>query len=114
MLLQFITEIFLKMWSLGLFVIGFHLTVTGIGAFLISETPNLLGFLLIIAGVGYSLIHGLENFVPQAMSFAASLEALLAIPMTVGELSFGIWLLLRGGKKVNQKASIATVIDPAQ
>jgi hypothetical protein len=34
--------------------------------------------------------------------------------MTVGELSFGIWLLLKGGKKVNQKASIATVIDPAQ
>lgn len=111
------TEIFLKMWSLGLFVIGFHLTVTGIGAFLSSETPNLLGLLLIIAGVGYSLIHGLQNFVPQAASFATSLEAILAIPMTVGELSFGIWLLIKGGKKVNQKTSnapVQTTLDPTQ
>lgn len=105
------TEVFLQMWSLGLFVIGFHLTVTGIGAFLSSETPNLFGFLLIVAGVGYSLIHGLQNFVPQASSFATTLEGFLAIPMTVGELSFGIWLLIKGGKKISQITSIAPVTD---
>jgi len=93
------TEIFLKMWSIGLFVIGFHLIITGIGAFLSVETPNLFSYLLIIAGISYSLIHGLENFVPQAITFSMYLESFLAIPMTIGELSFGIWLLIKGGRR---------------
>lgn len=105
------TEIFLEMWSLGLFVIGIHLTLTGIGTFLSTETPNLFGFLLIIAGISYSLIHGLQNFVPQATSFSTYLETFLTIPMTFGELSFGIWLLIKGGQKINQQPSIAPAPD---
>ncbi len=105
------TEIFLKMWSLGLFVFGFHLIITGIGVLISTETHNLLGFLLIIAGIGYSLIHGLQNFIPQVSTFAAYLETFLTIPMTIGELSFGIWLFIKGGRKINQQPSIAPVPD---
>ncbi|VDN47097.1 conserved membrane protein of unknown function [Petrocella atlantisensis] len=105
------TEQFLKMWSLGLFIIGFHLVITGIGAFLSTETPKLFGVLLIIAGISYSLIHGLQNFVPQAISLAAYIESFLTIPMTVGELSFGIWLLIKGGRKINQQPSNDPVPD---
>lgn len=99
------TETFLKMWSLGLFIIGFHLVITGVGAFLSKETPNLFSLLLIIAGAGYSLIHGLQNFVPQAAAFATSLETILAVPMTIGELSFGVWLLIKGGRKLSPRPS---------
>lgn len=105
------TEIFLKMWSLGLFVFGFHLIITGIGVLISTETHDLLGFLLIIAGIGYSLIHGLQNFIPQVSTFAAYLETFLTIPMTIGELSFGIWLFIKGGRKINQQPSIAPVPD---
>lgn len=105
------TEIFLRIWSLGLFVFGFHLIITGIGVFLSTETPNLLGFLLIIAGIGYSLTHGLQNFIPQATTFATYLETFLTIPMTVGELSFAIWLFIKGGRKISQQPSNASVPD---
>lgn len=105
------TEIFLKMWSLGLFVFGFHLIITGIGVLISTETHNLLGLLLIIAGIGYSLIHGLQNFIPQVSTFATYLETYLTIPMTVGELSFGIWLLIKGGRKINQQPSNDPVPD---
>lgn len=92
---------FVFFWSIGLFVFGFHLIATGLGCFYLPAIPRIFGLLLIIAGSGYSLIHGLENFIPQAEAFASSLEALLIAPMTIGELSFGLWLLLRGGKKIN-------------
>lgn len=105
------TEVFLKMWSLGLIVIGLHLTVTGMGVFQSDKTPNILGVLLIIAGIGYTLIHGLENFLPQIQSFTDSLESILSVPMTIGELSFGIWLLVRGGKNINQQFSDVPVQD---
>lgn len=99
-------EIFLKVWSLGLFIFGFHLIITGIGIFKSNKTPGLFGLLLIIAGIGYSLTHGLQNFVPQAVSLAALLETYLSIPMTVGELIFAMWLLTRGGRIINQQPSI--------
>jgi hypothetical protein len=99
------------MWSLGLIVIGLHLTVTGLGVFQSNKTPNILGVLLIIAGIGYSLIHGLQNFLPQIQDFTDSLESILSIPMTIGELSFGIWLLVRGGKNINQQFSDVPVQD---
>ncbi len=104
------TDGFLKMWSLGLFIIGFHLIVTGIGAIRTIHVPNILGVLLIIAGLGYSVIHGLSNFLPWATDFAITLESILAIPMTIGELSFGTWLLIRGGKSISQQPS--NVSDP--
>jgi len=99
-------EIFLKVWSLGLFIFGFHLIITGIGIFKSNKTPGLFGLLLIIAGIAYSLTHGLQNFVPQAVSLAALLETYLTIPMTVGELTFAIWLLIKGGRIINQQPSI--------
>ncbi len=92
---------FLVFWSMGLFILGFHLIITGLGSLYAPNIPKVFGFLLILAGSGYSLIHGLENFIPQAEALAASLEMVLAIPMTIGELSFGVWLLVRGGKIIN-------------
>lgn len=91
-------DMFLKFWSMGLFIIGFHLIATGLGTFKSTKVPRLLGVLLIIAGSGYALIHGLENFLPELAPLASSLESVLAIPMTIGELSFGVWLLIKGGK----------------
>lgn len=102
-------EAFQTMWSLGLFIIGFHLLATGIGAFYSKEVPKILVILLLIAGTSYSLINGLHNFVPQAESLAVFLEKILMIPMTIGEMSFGIWLLIRGGRSFSQQASNSPV-----
>lgn len=102
---------FLTIWSLGLIIFGFHLTITGIGAIKNLKTPNLFGYLLIIAGASYSVIHGLQNFVPQAIALSISLEKVLILPMSVGELAFGVWLIYIGYRKVNQQPSNDPVPD---
>ena len=96
-------ELFNRIWSLGLFIFGFHLTVTGIVVIRKTGLLRILGILLIIAGISYSIVEGLYNFLPGLDSFTASLESILVIPMTIGELFFGIWLLVKGGKTPNQQ-----------
>lgn len=103
--------LFVNMWSLGLVVFGLHLMATGIGVFYSHEVPNILAILLLIAGFSYSLINGLESFLPSAPTLAASLKSILLIPMTIGEISFGIWLLIKGGRSFSQQASKNPVQD---
>ncbi len=96
-------ELFNRIWSFGLIIFGFHLTITGIAVISKTGLLRILGILLIIAGMSYSLIHGLDNFLPELETFTASLESILVVPMTIGELFFGIWLLVKGGKLPNQQ-----------
>ena len=105
------TETFLIVWSLGLFIFGFHLVATGVGTLYSNAVPKVFGILLIIAGIGYSLINGLQNFFPQWQTIATALETLLVIPMTAGELFFAVWLLIRGGKAINPQPSNSPAQD---
>lgn len=95
--------LFEGIWSFGLIIFGFHLTVTGIAIVGKSGLLRILGILLMIAGIGYSIVHGLYNFLPNLDYFTASLESVLALPMTAGELLFGIWLMIKGGKTTSQQ-----------
>ncbi len=105
-------EAFMKFWSLGLFVIGFHLIFTGIATFYTKQIPFIIGLLLIIAGTGYSLIHGIYNFLPAYTELGTTIESIMGLPMTIGELTFGFWLIIKGGKS-NQPASDAELADVA-
>lgn len=89
---------FNSIWSLGLIVFGLHLLII---AYLILKAdfiPKLLGILLLIAALSYVLIHSMHLFLPQYETTTMLIETVLSLPMTVGELGFGIWLLLKGGK----------------
>lgn len=92
------TQSFLSIWSFGLLIFGFHLIITGIGTLKRSEVPILLSILIIISGLSYILVNGIENFIPSAIALANSLESILTLPMALGELAFAIWLLVKGGK----------------
>ena len=100
---------FMQIWSVGLFIFGFHLIITGFTLFYGTNLLKILGVLLIIAGAGYSLVHGIENFLPGGESLAGKVEKILMVPMTAGELLFGIWLLFRGGRRINQQSSVHRV-----
>jgi hypothetical protein len=91
-------ELFNRIWTLGLIIFGCHLSVTGITILRRTRLLTILGILLIIAGISYSTINGLYNFLPGLDSFTASLESILVLPMTIGELFFGLWLWVKGGK----------------
>lgn len=93
-----IPDKFMVIWSAGLFIFGFHLITTGLAVMRSTVFLKVLGVLLIIAGTGYSLTHGIQTFLPHATNLVGNLETILVVPMTIGELFFGLWLLVRGGK----------------
>ncbi len=87
---------FENIWTLGLIVFGFHLI--GLGYLALKSKLRFWGILLIIAGLSYSLVCILKQF-QSLESLATNLEMILRIPMTVGELGFAVWLLVRGRKR---------------
>jgi hypothetical protein len=89
---------FNDIWLIGLIFFGFHLLVLGYLIFKSGYIPKILGILLIIAAAGY-LLDSHANFILTNYSDYKDLFLMIvAIPGIVGELSFTIWLLLKGGK----------------
>jgi hypothetical protein len=85
-------------WSIGLVIFGCHLLVVGYLAFRSGYIPQILGMLLIIAALSY-LISNLANLLlPNYEDYKATTNLVLSVPMIVGELGFGLWLLVKGNK----------------
>ncbi|MGL5890481.1 MAG: DUF4386 domain-containing protein [Bacteroidia bacterium] len=88
-------------WGLGLIVFGFHLIALGItyqnegGKKWVTIA---IKSLLIIAGIGYIVQYVGILVVANPLVFAATMEAIFIIPMIIGEVSYGLWKLFKGGK----------------
>ena len=82
---------FMTTWEFALFIFGFHLLVLGYLAYKSGYVPKLLGFLVILAGLGYS-VDGFGRFFIPASSFA------LAEFTFIGEVLLIFWLLWKGIK----------------
>ncbi|WP_226673397.1 DUF4386 domain-containing protein [Rossellomorea aquimaris] len=93
---------FEAIWSFGLIIFGLHLIAVGFIATKTKVIPKVLSILLILAGFSYSLIHFLYGFIPEVNRFTGLLELILMAPMFIGELGFGIWLLVKGRKLTTQ------------
>lgn len=91
-------DAFNKMWSFGLIIFGLHLLIIGKLVLKSGFIPKILGILLLIAAVSYIIVHLLHVFFPQFEQTTVILENILSLPMALGELAFGIWLLIRGGR----------------
>ncbi len=89
-------ELFEKIWSIGLIIFGVHLLF--LSAVLCRYENKILGLLVTLAGISYVLVHTLLNTTPALHDFTSTLESILSLPMAAGELAFGLWLLIRGGK----------------
>jgi hypothetical protein len=95
---------FENIWSKGLIVFGFHLMTMGYLAFTSGYVPKIWGVLLVIAGVSYSYIHAMHTFFPTMIDYLSTVEAILSLPMMVGDVGFAIWLVAKGGKSNSAKA----------
>lgn len=91
-------DAFQFIWSMGLVVFGGHLVIVGYVALKSDLIPKVISILLILASIGYIIIHLSKIFVPEYEGVITVLNYIFIIPMVVGELGFGIWLLFRGGK----------------
>ncbi|WP_219834635.1 DUF4386 domain-containing protein [Paenibacillus sp. R14(2021)] len=89
---------FESIWSVGLIVFGAHLLILGILTFQSDSVPRWIGILLLLASMGYILIHLDKLFFADYGEIGTILEAIFIVPMTLGEIGFGLWLLFRGGK----------------
>lgn len=83
-------------WSFGLIVFGGHLIVVGMVAWRSRKIPTIISIMLVVAGFSYMLVHVMHLIMPQDEGITSMLEMVLGIPMFVGELSFGVWLLIKG------------------
>jgi hypothetical protein len=91
-------EAFDFIWSLGLIIFGGHLMIVGFLAYSSDRIPRVIGILLWIASIGYIVIHLGKTIFSQYDGIIRILEYLFTAPMIAGELGFGIWLLIKGGK----------------
>lgn len=87
-------EIFNIIWLIGLFFFGIHLILLG----KILVKPRIISLFLMIAGVMYMADTSAHFLLPNYDSYASLFLALVAIPSIFGEMSFAIWLLVKGGK----------------
>lgn len=97
-LMMLFLEAFESIWSVGLIIFGGHLLIIGYVALKSGCIPKVISILLLLAAIGYMVIHLSKTFLSSYDGAIAILNLIFTIPMIAGELGFGIWLLLRGGK----------------
>lgn len=98
-LMMLFLDAFESIWSIGLIIFGGHLMVVGYLAYKSDRIPKVIGILLLLASIGYMVVHLGKTFVPQYEGAISILNLVFTAPMIAGELGFGIWLLIRGGMK---------------
>lgn len=96
--LMLFVNAFDNIWSMGLVIFGFHLLIIGYLILNARFIPNFLGALIIIAAFSYITTHSFHLFLPQYEKITILLENILSLPMALGELGLGLWLLIKGGK----------------
>lgn len=91
-------EAFHFIWSIGLIIFGGHLIIVGYLSFHSEQIPKIISIFLIIASLGYIAIHLFSTFLPHFDVIINVLKIIFTVPMILGELGFGLWLLFQGGK----------------
>ncbi|MBD8487461.1 DUF4386 domain-containing protein [Echinicola sp. CAU 1574] len=90
-----LVDIFNTVWLIGLFFFGFHLILLG----KIAEAPKIIAIFLVIAGVMYMADTTAHFLMPNYDVYGSLFLAFVAIPSILGEMSFAVWLLVKGGKR---------------
>lgn len=88
-------DIFNTIWLIGLFFFGIHLVLLAT----ILGRPRTIAFFLAVAGIMYMVDTGAHFVLPDYGAYASVFLALVAIPSIIGEMSFAVWLLVKGGKE---------------
>lgn len=78
-------------WNLGLVIFGLHLLILGYLAFKSGYIPKILGILVIVAGLGYTI----DSF---GKFLSPSYDLSLAMFTFIGEVLLIFWLLWKGIK----------------
>ena len=94
----FFLNAFDKIWSIGLFVFGWHLLFRGALALKSGFIPKIFGILLLLAALCYLISTSANLLLPSYETIKATVDSIIAGPLAIGELGLAFWLLFRGGK----------------
>jgi hypothetical protein len=84
---------FNNIWSVGLIVFGLHLLSLSNLIRKSIGSLKIIPVLLIAAAVSYLFVHIAYLLLPQYKSQIAGIELFLSLPMAIGELALGAWLI---------------------
>jgi hypothetical protein len=84
-----------QMMSLGLVVFGFHILVLGYLVFKSGFLPKTFGVLLVLAFFGYMIPKLIDLLLPNYEYFTTIIEMIFFLPMVIGEVGLGIWLIIK-------------------
>lgn len=87
---------FFSVWSLGLIVFGVHLILWSRLIVKPKLAERILQVLLFIAGAGYIITSGGPKLLESYSEYADLIQKIFVIPMVLGELGMGIFLLIQG------------------
>jgi hypothetical protein len=87
-------DTFNTLWLIGLFFFGFHLILLG----RIVKHIRFIPYMMALAGFMYIIDTTAQFTLPNYAAHADVFLMLVAIPAVLGEMSFTIWLLVKGGK----------------
>lgn len=85
-------------WVIGLVFFGIHLLFVGYLVYKSGFMPKLLGVLVMLGGLGYLIDSFAKIILSNYADYASLFLLIVAIPGTIGEVGFAIWLLVRGKK----------------
>lgn len=85
-----------KLWTIGLLFFGIHLLLLGLLAIKSSSIPRIIGFLLILAALGYTVDGFSKLYLSSYRDYKSYFETIVVLTGVIGELSFTIWLLVKG------------------
>ncbi len=92
-------ETFNSTWLIGLAAFGLHLSLLG-GLVLRSRyAPKALAYVLVAAGAAYMLDTIAHTLLANYTDYEALFITVVSVPAVIAEGWFGLWLLLRAGKR---------------
>ena len=91
---------FNTIWLIGLFFFGLHLILLG----RIIGKPKIIAIFLVFAGMMYMVDTAAHFLLQDYEAYSSIFLALVAIPSIVGEMSLAVWLLVKGGKGIDQES----------
>lgn len=90
-----------ELWTIGLLFFGIHLLLLGLLSIKSSYIPKIIGFLLILAALGYAVDGFSKLYLSSYRDYKSYFEAIVILTGVIGELSFTIWLLVKGFSRKN-------------
>jgi hypothetical protein len=100
-------DAFSAVWLIGLVAFGVHLILVGRIILKSGSISRVLGIILMVAGSAYILDTVAHAALANYQSYATVFLMIVAVPSVIGELSFTIWLFVKGGRPAVASPSLS-------